>query len=277
MGALTDRTIQSAVAVDRDKWISGPGPRGAGKLTVRIRISGLKLFYFRYTCSDGKRKLLALGEYSQKSGRGRLSLAEAIEKAGELTRLYRSGIRDLHTYLVAEARNKEREIKESEELRLRREDEANRGSLRKLLDGYVEHLERANIIDWKDVRSIFRLHVLGPFPDLANRKAAEVKAKDLREVLARLVDCSKGRTAGKLRSYLRAAFSSAIKAEFDPTAPSSLIGFAIEANPCDALPSMSKFNNAGERTLSEEELQRYLVEVENFSETTRRALCLGKR
>jgi len=136
-------------------------------------------------------------------------------------------------------------------------------------------LERAEKVDWKDVQSIFRLHVFNKFPDLVDLKASEIKARDLREVLAKVVDAGKGRTAGKLRSYLRAAFAAAAKADFDPTAPSSLIGFGIEANPCDALPSMSQFNVAGERTLTEDELALYLTGIDFFPLMTQRAMRLA--
>lgn len=125
------------------------------------------------------------------------------------------------------------------------------------------------------MQSIFNLHVFAKFTDLADTKASDVKSSDLREVLARLVEDGKGRTAGKLRSYLRAAFSAAAKAEFDPTAPSSLLGFGIEANPCDPLPSMAQFNRAGERVLTLEELRLYINGIEFFRPMTQRAMRLA--
>jgi len=275
MATLTDRAIQGTKATSKDLWVSDGGARGAGRLYLRVQTSGRRSFYYRCSGPDGDRQSLPLGEYIQKGGRAGLTLTEARDKAGELARLYLSGIKDLRGHLEAEQCARERSIRVAEEEARRQDDEAKRGSLRNLLNGYVEHLERAEKVDWKDVQSIFRLHVFGPFPDLVNLKASDVKSRDLREVLARVVDAGKGRTAGKLRSYLRAAFAAAAKAEFDPTAPSSLIGFGIEANPCDVLPTMSKFNVARERTLNAEELRLYLNGIDFFPLMTQRAMRLA--
>lgn len=275
MATLTDRTIQAAKATTKDAWLSDGGARGAGRLYLRVQPSGRKGFYFRCGGPNGERQTLSLGDYSQKGMGAGMTLTQARERAGELTKLCQSGIKDLRGHLEAEHRARERAMREAEEAARRNEDEAKRGSLRNLLNGYVEHLERAEKVDWKDVQSIFRLHVFNPFPDIADLKASEIKARDLRDVLAKLVDAGKGRTAGKLRSYLRAAFAAAAKAEFDPTAPSSLIGFGIEANPCDPLPSMAQFNAAGERTLTDEELLLYLNGIDFFSQNTQRGMRLA--
>lgn len=275
MATLTDRVIQASKATSKDLWLSDGGARGAGRLYLRVQPSGRRSFYYRCAGPVGDRQSIPLGEYIQKGGRAGLTLTEARDKAGELARLYLSGIKDLKGHIEAEHRARERAIRVAEETARHEEAEAKRGSLRNLLNGYVEHLERAEKVDWKDVQSIFRLHVFNQFQDLADLKASEVKARDLREVLAKLVDAGKGRTAGKLRSYLRAAFAAAAKAEFDPTAPASLIGFGIEANPCDVLPSMAQFNVAGERTLTEEELGLYLNGIDFFPLMTQRAMRLA--
>lgn len=81
-------------------------------------------------------------------------------------------------------------------------------------------------------------------------------------MLARLIEAGKGRTAGKLRSYLQAAFAQALRAELDPAAPASLLGFHVQANPAAVLPSQAQFNIAGERALSVPELRAYLAALE---------------
>lgn len=280
MSTLTDRAIQAAKPKRTagkliDNWLSDGGARGAGRLYLRVPPSGRKIFYFRYAGPDGDRQTLALGDYAQKGGRAGLSLTDARDKSSELARMYQSGIKDLRGYLDAHQAAQVRDLHASNAAAQQAQDEAKRGSLRNLLDAYIEALERAKKTDAKDVRGLFRLHVLEPFPELVDRKASDLKAKDLRGVLARLVDADKGRSAGKLRSYMRAAYASAIKAEFDPTAPASMIGFGIEANPCDALPSLSKFNVPGERTLSETELKLYIDAVEALPRISRDALLLS--
>jgi integrase len=276
MADLTDRVIQAAKAKPgKDDWLSDGGARGAGRLYVRIQSTGRKIFYFRYAGPDGERQSLPLGEYSQKGARAGLSLDDARRKAGDLSRMYQDGIKDLRGHLEGEQIARERELRQANEDEVRIAAEAKQGSLRNLLNGYTDHLTKAKKTDAKDVKGIFKLHVFEAFPDLADRKASEVKGGDLRKVLARLVDAEKGRTAGKLRSYMRAAYAAALKAEFDPTAPETLMGYGIESNPCDALPSLAQFNNPGNRTLTANEMRLYLVAVDALPMMTRSALLLS--
>ena len=240
-----------------------------------MQATGRKIFYYRYSGPDGERQSLPLGEYSQKGARAGLTLDDARRKAGDLARLYQSGLKDLRGHLDGELLARERELREANEAAVKAEAEAKQGSLRNLLNGYTDYLTKAEKVDAKDVQGIFRLHVFEAFPEIADQKASEVKAGDLRKVLARLVDAKKGRTAGKLRSYLRAAYVAAIKAEFNPTAPESLMGFGIEANPCEALPALSQFNVPGQRTLTQDELRLYMQGVDALSTMTRHALLLS--
>ncbi|MFD1894583.1 integrase arm-type DNA-binding domain-containing protein [Ottowia beijingensis] len=280
--ALSDRTIQGAKPKTLtgsdggtrlvDNWLSDGGARGAGRLCVRIQPNGKKLFYFRASGAAG-RQSLPLGEYQQSGARG-LTLAAARDEANKLTALLRAGVTDLRAHLEAEQRAIERERMAADEAERQARTEATRGTLRALLAGYTSGLERAEKVDWKDAESILRLHVLEPFPELADRKAAEIKPAELRPVLARLVDAKKGRTAGKARSYLHAAYAAAIRADFDPDAPQSLCGFRIESNPVAAMPSMAHYNKAGQRVLSEAELQAYMARLSGLSTMTRLALEL---
>ena len=276
MTALTDRAIQAAKATTgKDEWMSDGGARGAGRLYVRIQATGRKIFYYRYAGPEGDRQSLPIGEYSQKGVRAGLTLDDARKKAGNLARLYQSGIKDLRGHLEGEQKARERELRQANDAEVQAAAEAKQGSLRNLLNGYTDHLTKAQKADAKDVKGIFRLHVFDAFSELADTKATAIRPGDLRKVLARLVDADKGRTAGKLRSYLRAAYAAALKAEFDPTAPESLMGFGIESNPCDALPSLAQFNNPGNRTLTIDEMRLYLVAVDALPMMTRSALLLS--
>ena len=200
---------------------------------------------------------------------------QARDKASELSRFYLDGIRDLHGYIEARVQTQEREISRSNKAALDKVDEDQHRSLRSLIAAYLVALEQAGASDVANVRSMFRLHLLEAYPELVETRASEVKPKDLRAPLARLVEAKKGRTAGKLRSYMRAAYSQAIKADYDPTAPACMLGFGIETNPCDALPALSQFNRTRERNLDEFELNLYMEEVEKLPHATRDALLLS--
>ena len=281
--ALSDRTIQGAKPKTlknhdgstrlADDWLSDGGARGAGRLYLRVQPSGRKSFFFRCVGPSGERQALPLGEYKQSGARG-LTLTAARDAANALTALLRSGVTDLRAHLEAEQRERERELEAADEADRQAKANATRGTLRVLIAGYISGLERAGKIDWKDANSVLRLHVIEPFPDLVDRKAAEIKPADLRPVLARLVDAKKGRTAGKARSYLHAAYAAAIRADFDPDAPAALCGFEIESNPVAVMPSMAHHNRAGQRVLSELELRAYMAKLPEQTIMTRLALEL---
>jgi len=97
-------------------------------------------------------------------------------------------------------------------------------------------------------------------PDLAKRPANSINHKEVAAVLAKLVEAGKGRAAGKLRSYLHAAYRAALQAEGDPTIPAGLHGFDLDRNPVAlvAAKGLAKFNRARERVLSETELKAFL-------------------
>lgn len=280
MAELTDRQIQAARPKEQnghlsDHWISDGGARGSGRLYLRVQANGRKSFFYRYAGPSGKRGAIPLGEYTQRGGRAGLTLNQAREKASELSRFYLDGIRDLHGYIEARVQTQEREISRANKAALDKADEDQHRSLRSLIAAYLVALEQAGASDVANVRSMFRLHLLEAYPELVETRASEVKPKDLRAPLARLVEAKKGRTAGKLRSYMRAAYSQAIKADYDPTAPACMLGFGIETNPCDALPALSQFNRTRERNLDEFELNAYMEEVEKLPHATRDALLLS--
>jgi len=98
MGIITDRQMQ-ATATTGDVWITEDGPRGAGRFLARITSRGERAFYFRYTTSDGNRDTLPIGTYDPKGAAG-LKLGEARAMAGQWSKIYQSGIKDLRRHFA---------------------------------------------------------------------------------------------------------------------------------------------------------------------------------
>lgn len=88
-----------ATATAVDLWITEDGPRGAGRFLGRITTRGERTFYFRYTTSDGSRDTLPIGAYDPKGSAG-LRLAEARSKAGQWSKIYQSGIKNLRSHFA---------------------------------------------------------------------------------------------------------------------------------------------------------------------------------
>lgn len=102
MQNITDRSMQASPS-STDRWLTQPFKRGAGTFVGRITPAGERLFYFRYTDSQGRRPFLPLGSYHPKGTGGGLTLADAFLKATELSKLYQSGVRDLREHFAQEA------------------------------------------------------------------------------------------------------------------------------------------------------------------------------
>lgn len=269
MANMTDKGIAAATreakASGADVWITEETKsRGKGRLRLRATVTGQGVFYFRYSDSSGKRDSLTLGSYDAKGVDG-LTLKDARAKAGELSKLYQDGKRDLREHLDHEEAEESARIKEAARARAEAERQATAGSLGKLLDGYIAHLERQGKQSAQDARNIFRRNVYDEFPDLAAMRAADITLRDISAILARLIDRGAGRTAAKLRSYLRAAFAEGLAAEGEPTAHAALHGFNLTQNPAALVPAkkLSAFNRARERALNDAELRAFLLALRN--------------
>jgi integrase len=252
-GVITAREIDAATSKARasrkDVWLTDPGVRGRGRFTIRCTPSGARICMYRYTCADGTRDTLRVGDYDPHGVVG-LTLHEAREKAGELVRVAGAG-NNVRVFLQEREEAKAAAV----EAALAAKRNASRGSLAAMYRVYVSTLQGRE--SHYDAQSIFKLHVSGPFPKLAARPAAQVRAEELRDVLARLIEAGKGRTAAKLRAFLRAAFGMAMRAGLDPTLPEALTAFDIQVNPADRLPSLAQFSKALDRALTLPELHAF--------------------
>lgn len=249
----------------KDLWRSDGGARGGGRLVARIMEDGVAFYFQYFVPGQGKevKRSLPLGEYDETGKRG-LSLSRARDRAASLARLYRDGITDLHTHFERQREAEERARKAEEEAARRAAEEAQRGSLHQLLNVYIGHLEKHGKQSAKDVRSIFSTHVFEAAPGVAARKATEVTVDEFVRLISRLTEVGKGRTAAKLRSYLRAAYSLAISSKTDPDAPVALQTFGIETNPVASVGArrLSKYNRARNRVLDASEMGAFLRRVD---------------
>ena len=241
--------------------------------------SKVKRFYFRYSVPGRDRILIPLDVFTDEPKPGAMTLAQARKRADELRAIHKSEeTRDVRAHLQREAKAKQ-EAELAERIRQEQEraetDAASRYTVRALTKVYLEHLERAGKArSAKDARNIFKNHL--DATDFAAMPAKDLQPRQVTELLRRVVEAGKGRTAGKLRSYLGAAYSLAIKADLDPTTPSAFIGFALLTNPVATVASLSEYLRARDRTLSQEELLAYWKRLDEVQPiTVRAALKVG--
>lgn len=278
---LTSLAIGKAKPQASDYYLSdNDGTRGGGRLTVRVSPTGSKLFYFRYAI-NGTRKALPLLPFSARPADGHFTLDQARARARQLSELHRTQeTRDVA--LALEAQHQARitleraavaQREEADQKRLR----AQEYTLKALCDWYVLHLRQAGKVSWRDVQYLFNRYVAGsavaalPASDLTHTQAAQL--------LRSVVDTGHGRTAAKLRAFLRAAYALALSADSDASAPAELAKFGIQSNPVANTSALSKFSKARERVLSPSELRAVWgalsAAVEGEGPMARQALALS--
>jgi integrase len=226
--------------------------RGSGKLILRVRAK--KEWYFRYRLG-GRSVLCKLGEYPK------MGLAEARQRAADLGRLVRAGI-DPKAKDRADDQEAERD--------------ARRGSLGQLLGAYVASLRAQGKVSARGVECLFNRGVVGPFPDLAARKAADIRPEDIQLILARLLGRGLTRDVNVLRACLRAAFSFGGQQDFDPgVLVRDGVVFNLLSNPVILVPRKPEFDRARDRTLTDAELRHLWQALDGRAPPARNAVRLA--
>jgi integrase len=267
MSKLTDAALRRAKPRANSYKLTDAERRGRGRLMCRIDTSGSKDFFFRYR-AQGADRLIKIGRYDPDGRTGCFTLAQAIEKAREFGERLKV-TPDLKEAMAIDARH----AKAQRRAELVNIDAADHQTLRALLAMYVAFLRREKKSAVRDVEGIFARHVIEAFPNLADMQAADVQARDIATLMRTLIDAGKARTAGKLRSYVSAAYALALRAESDPKVPADALAFRLPANPAAATRAHSGVK-ARSRTLTESELRQYMEHVTGISDAQRDALAL---
>jgi integrase len=228
-----------------------------GALQGRRLSSGAVQLYWRFT-HDGRRYREAIGLYDasappkklQPTARG-YGIAAALEKCRELAVLHAEraasgGLRGLKT-------EQQRALKAQHEVIA----EQSQRLLRKLLDTYVAHLKTEGRRSHADARQIFDRHVVEPWPKVADAPAADLTPDQVLDMLRRLIEAGKGRTANKLRSYLRAAYQCALDVRMVASIPLAFKAFSVAVNPVAQTRRSPQFDRADKRPFSVAELRTY--------------------
>ncbi|WP_155630396.1 tyrosine-type recombinase/integrase [Burkholderia cepacia] len=259
---LTERTIAAAVQEARRsgkvRWLHESRGRGQGALSLKIAASGTAAWYYRYSV-ERRNKYFPLGAYGDQSDR--LTLADARVQCSDAAAKRQTVIDgDLHASerekLAAEHKRKEDESRAATAAEV----EAlarTKFTLKALMDAYVSHLNGAGKPSAGDVRRMITLHVNEAFPKYASSPAKDFTREQATEIFRRLVEAGKGRTAGKVRTSLHAAFELALGIDGDAAAPSTMTGFGVAFNPIAATKALNQFNRVGQRHLSATEFRAF--------------------
>lgn len=255
-------TALKALAVDAFITLRSRLEHG-GALQARRLATGAVQLYWRYT-QDGRRHREAIGLYDpsappkklQPTAHG-LSIAAAVEKCRELARVHHDQEGQGGLRAVKESQQRERQAQQE------READRSERTLQKLLDAYISHLIAQGRRSHVDARQIFARHVIEPWPKVAAAAAVNLKPEQVLDMLRRLIEANKGRTANKLRSYLRAAFQCALDVNMVAAIPMVFKVFDVQFNPVAQTRRSSQFDRADKRPFSLSELRTYWQLIAN--------------
>lgn len=228
-----------------------------GALQARKQTSGSTALYWRYSIGTLSERV-AIGLYdsaappkSLKPTLAGYSLQAAIRAAESLALEHHqhrdAGGRPALIAAKLEARNAAAEAVR----------QAAASTLESLLISYCDHLQSLGRSSHKDARSIFRLHVIEAWPRVATSPAKSVTGEQFADMMRKLIDAGKGRTANKLRSYARAAYQTAKAARSKPSIPLSFKAYEITANPVADTEPDELQNRPDKHPLDANELRTY--------------------
>lgn len=231
--------------------------RPAGALQARKQTSGAVSFYWRYSIGERSERV-PIGLYDPAAApksmtptsRG-YSVAAAIRAAEALAIEHHQHREEGGRPALVEA--KRQADVEAEAARRAAADH----TLENLLTAYCDYLESLGRRSHRDARSIFKLHVMDAWPKAAATPAKEVTGEQFADMMRRLIEGGKGRTANKLRSYARAAYQVAKSAKTKPSIPLAFKGYGITTNPVGETEPDESQNRPDKRPMTADELRTY--------------------
>jgi integrase len=142
--------------------------------------------------------------------------------------------------------------------------EAEKYTLEALLAAYCNNQEVLGRKSHADARSIFKLHVVEAWPKVAALPANLVTPEQIADMMRRVIQLGKGRTANKLRSYMRAAYQVAKASRSKASIPIEFKAFNVRSNPASDTEPDESANKADKNPLSAGELRTYWHAIKNI-------------
>lgn len=236
----------------------------SGALQARKQASNAVAFFWRYSIGS-KSERVPIGLYDPSAAPKSLtptkkgfSVAAAVRTAETLALQHHQHKADGgRPALLAAEREAQRIAHDAQQ-------QAAQNTLKNLLNDYSDHLEKLGRISHRETRSIFKVHVFDPWPELTLLPAKDVTGEQIADMMRRAMDAGKGRTANKLRSYVRAAYQTAKAARSKASIPIHFKAYNIAQNPvADTEPDESQ-NRPDKNPLSKDEMRKYWQNIKSM-------------
>jgi len=130
-------------------------------------------------------------------------------------------------------------------------------TLENLLGAYCDYLKSLERKSHSAARSIFKVHILEAWPEIAALPANMVTGEQIADMMRMVIEQGKGRTANKLRSYVRAAYQVAKAARSKASIPLAFKSYNVKSNPASDTEPDESANKADKNPLSADEMRSY--------------------
>jgi len=269
----TDKQVKSFTAREKSYFVvENTQQRGQGRMALEVRPTGFKCFYFQYF-TQGRRKLVSIGQYKDSAKTPGLTLAEARDQGLAHSAILRQGL-DVKEFLAGEKREEE------ERAKLLKAEQA-QGTFGQLLDEYVADFDRRGKRSGKNLRHALSLYVQKPFPELLAKKCSQVIPDDIKAIIKRMLDKSITTQCNRVRSMLHAAFQYGIKQDNDARKKTDSIKFHLQYNPVSGLPKFEDFERVGEYVIPEKDVRLVWIALDEqevcIASVIKLALLTGQR
>ncbi len=218
------------------------GERGAGRLGVRVLVSGNKMFVYRYF-QNSKRKFITLGRYSSDFG-----LAQARALVVEYGDLLKSGLDPL----IELEKQKQKESEKAQE-------EARSGSIEQLFDSYITNMKERGKRTSDRVKQQLTQNTFPIIPPLT--KAKDVTTSQIVDVIAVMIERGAPVESNRVRSALHAAFQFGMLHDNNPAYRHKQSVFGLSFNPVTAVPKQSHVEKVGNNYLTLTEVKDLLTRL----------------
>ncbi|MCF8169352.1 MAG: integrase [Rhodoferax sp.] len=232
---------------------------GGGRIEARCHAGGV-LLYWRHT-DNGRTSRELIGPYDPKAppesvkpkdGAYGWSIRAAEQAALAMLIAHQAQLEQGSTY---------RESKLAQQAAQQAAKEAKAilqtHTLKAMLEAYCDRLAERPGRSHSDARSMFTNHVLDAFPKVAKLPACNVTSEQIVTMLDRLREAGKARTSNKLRSYIGAAYQTALKAKRGGAIPVKFKAFKITHNPVTDTARDETADRDDKNPLSTEQMRLY--------------------
>lgn len=168
-----------------------------------------------------------------------------------------------------EAKDALESMRKGNDPRLKKSADEQATTFGEMMTAYVEMLQNAGKASARNVRNEVKKNIELAFPKLWKKPAGEINIDDCVKIIAKLNDEGSPRQADKVRSYIKTAFTTAINARGNVTAPKVMREMRLTQNPALMIQKVAGSSQASERALTLAEFRSYWRRIQALDEPRR--------